>query len=415
MTSDPLILILGSSTINKGAEAMLRTVMAELGDRLPGAQFCIGDARVRQWNAEGVVAAGVPMIEVPATGLVGRTVAWAQYVLRAPEGTDYWERRKVDFRHVQLVASRVDAAVDVSGFLFSDQRGLSGKRLIPLADALARTHKPLVYLPQAWGPFEDADVRHVTRRAVGPAALAFARDDVSREHLEALDLPTRIEQATDIAFLFKASDNGPALLAELGLDVARPVVAISPNMRVYERTSGEGENNLYARALLAVARMLEREGAQIAFVPHEFLPEGTERPDDRYLCRLLADMLGSEGAVPVLGDRSAEDLKAIIASCDLMVGSRFHALIAALSSGVPSVAVSWAHKYPALLGEFGLEDLAIDHGSLTVDALVAAVADVWNRRADIRDHIADRLPDVKRRSARAFDMTADVIRESLGG
>ena len=54
------ILILGSNTINKGAEAMLRTVQAELSRRIPGAEFYIGDHRARQWHAEGRRGGGRP-------------------------------------------------------------------------------------------------------------------------------------------------------------------------------------------------------------------------------------------------------------------------------------------------------------------------------------------------------------------
>ena len=140
--------------------------------------------------------------------------------------------------------------------------------------------------------------------------------------------------------------------------------------------------------------------------PHEILPSGEERPDDRYLCGLLADMLAGPDVAAVTTDRTAEDLKAMIGACDLMLGSRFHALIAALSSGVPSVAIGWAHKYPELLGEFGMERLVFDHDDLTPEALVQAVMEVWDARADYRAEINERLPGVKARSATVFDRVA---------
>lgn len=99
----------------------------------------------------------------------------------------------------------------------------------------------------------------------------------------------------------------------------------------------------------------------------------------------------------------------MIGECDLMLGSRFHALIAALSSGVPSVAIGWAHKYPELLGEFGMEHLVFDHDALTPDALIKAVLDVWDSRADYRAEINERLPEVKERSALVFESTVSLL------
>lgn len=102
----------------------------------------------------------------------------------------------------------------------------------------------------------------------------------------------------------------------------------------------------------------------------------------------------------------------MIGACDLMLGSRFHALIAALSSGVPAVAIGWAHKYPELLGEFGMERLVFDHDALAPDALVHAVMQVWDARGDYRAEISKRLPNVKSRSAAVFKRVAALFHSS---
>ena len=402
------ILILGGSAINKGAEAMLQTVRAELGDRIPGASFFIGDRRARQWHPEGVEALGFP--HAPAQEPQGalRLARAVLHGVRAPEGPVHWLRHRRQLGYFEALADAVDAAVDVSGFLFSDQRGTTGKRLVPLIEVFRRRGTPFVLLPQAWGPFEKPAVRDLAERAVGAADLAFARDDISYKHLSAL-VDGRVELAPDIAFLFRAAPDGPERMRELGLDPERPIAAIAPNMRVYERTGGEGEANLYGRALARVGRSLLAEGAQVLLVPHEILPPSDGGHDDRYLCRLVADALDAPGVAAVTDDRPAGDLKALIGVCELMVGSRFHALVAALSSGVPSVAVGWAHKYPELLREFGLEGSVFDHNTLTAEALEAAVLDMWRRRGLVRESIAATLPDVKGRAATVFDRTRDAL------
>lgn len=402
------ILILGSSVINKGAEAMLRTVQAELSRRIPSAEFYIGDQRARQWQPESLVGAGVPLAPVEVGGRIRRARTFATHALRSPEGFRYWIRERGRLDYLDALTDFVGAAVDVSGFLFSDQRGeRTAEHLVPLVELFARRGKPFVFLPQAWGPFEGPVVRELARRACMSADLVYARDTTSREHLDAI-LPTtvNIEQAPDMAFLFQPATNGTRLIAELGLDPERPIAAISPNMRVYERTDGEGEANHYCAALVRVGRELLARGAQLLLAPHEMLPPGKERPDDRYLCGILADMLPGEDVAAVTTDRTAEDLKAMIGACDLMLGSRFHALVAALSSGVPAVAVGWAHKYPELLGEFGMERLVVDHEALTPDALVEAVVEVWNERADYRAEINERLPVIKARASTMFDRVA---------
>ena len=50
-------------------------------------------------------------------------------------------------------------------------------------------------------------------------------------------------------------------------------------------------------------------------------------------------------------------LKAFIAQAKFLVGSRFHSIVAALSSGVPAVSLGWAHKYEQLAKDLGCEQL----------------------------------------------------------
>lgn len=390
---------------------MLHAVQAELSRRIPNPEFYIGDYRARQWYAEGIVGAGVPLAPVEMGNRFDQVRALAGHAFRTPEGPCYWVRERGRLSYIDALTDFVDAAVDVSGFLFSDQRGeRAAEYLVHLSELFARRGKPFAYLPQAWGPFQGPVVQELTRRACASANLVYARDTISREHLEAvLDSTTNIEQAPDIAFLFQSAPNGDELIRELGLDPSQPIAAISPNMRVYERTDGEGEANHYCAALVRVGRELQVRGAQLLLVPHEIMPPHKDRLDDRYLCGLLAGILDSAEVAAVTVDRKAEDLKAMIGVCDIMLGSRFHALIAALSSGVPAVAVGWAHKYPELLGEFGMEHLVFDHDSLTPEALEEAVINVWEARTDVRAEIERLLPEVKARSASVFDQVATLF------
>jgi colanic acid/amylovoran biosynthesis protein len=145
-------------------------------------------------------------------------------------------------------------------------------------------------------------------------------------------------------------------------------------------------------------------------LPHEIRRPEAHKPDDRFLCDILSLMTGEEDVFAALGTYSSATLKAMIGQCDLVVGSRFHSLVAALSQGVPSVALGWAHKYVELLGDFGQEDLVIDRGHLSEQEFVDMVTGAWERREESAATIRGHLPAVKKRVGEVFDQTAAIIR-----
>ena len=66
------ILVLGGGFVNKGAEAMLRTVQRELHTRIPGAQFMVGHHPIFRSPEEANVAADAGFHVVANPGLVCR-------------------------------------------------------------------------------------------------------------------------------------------------------------------------------------------------------------------------------------------------------------------------------------------------------------------------------------------------------
>jgi len=249
------------------------------------------------------------------------------------------------------------------------------------------------------------------------ASLVYARDEQSRAHLAgAMARPeSEVELAPDIAFRFNGDppDTGRELLARLGLHPGdRPLVGLAPNMRVYERASGTGLENAYLSFIMEVIGCCTRElGAEVVLIPHEIKYSPGAADDDRFLCRLAAESAG--GDVPVramTGEYSAAAIKSVIGRLDLLVGSRFHSIVAALSQRVPAVVLGWSHKYLELMRLFDLQQYVVDYDKLESRALVQLVRQAWDVRLQSKAILDKRVPSIQARIDDVFDRVAAVIR-----
>jgi colanic acid/amylovoran biosynthesis protein len=409
------ILIRGGHFVNKGAEAMIRTVQSEIAKRIPNASF---HALLPEDQEELGRAAGL-RVSVWRGGKFRKTGILAVAAIRDGELRKLMMKSRADAFDVALNGS-FDGVLDVSGFLFTDSWGVLGvnaaKNARGWVDYCLARRRPYVFLPQAWGPFSDPAFAESIRGICRGAAAVYARDTVSRGYLVELlgQTNARIELAPDIAFRFQGGplDEGSRLLESHGLKTgANPIVGISPNMRVYERVPGTELGNAYIRMMVDTARMCISElGASVVLVPHEIQPGAASPRDDRFLCRMIAQALGADQPVAALcGEYTAETLKAVIGNLDLLVGSRFHSLVFALASGVPCVAAGWSHKYPELLALVGMEKFALGHPQETSEKLLPLVRQAWRERAEIRRSIGERLPGVHLAVDKIFDRAAELL------
>ena len=319
---------------NKGAELMLRAIV----DRVRG----WGEMRIAVRSSRGTEAQRSELD-------LYRRADFARFgALAAPI------RRALPLsvrRHMRvMIPEEVDAILDASGFRYSDRWG---KETSQALDRRTRTARRLgvkyILMPQALGPFQDPDAREAFQRACQDISLIFARDRDSYDHVR--------ELIGDDSRLHIAPDFTPGLppavfdVSPISYNGQRGIVAVVPNARMLDKTTAHVADR-YAAFMTAVINHVHERGYAPAIVLHS---------DDDDDLRLANEIVGASGLrVPVISEPNAQVLKGIIAQCDLMVGSRFHGLMNALSQGVPAVATSWSHKYQRLFESYNSADLLVD-------------------------------------------------------
>lgn len=279
---------------------------------------------------------------------------------------------------------QLSAVLDASGFAYSDEWG--GSHTIELAHASrrwARRRTQLIFMPQAFGPFEDRRNRRAMRSAAAMATAIFARDSTSVAHLQSILPPSdmgKIHLAPDFTTIVdsRISPEWP---------VAPGRACLVPNTRLIDRHGIPAAE--YIELFRSAAELLDKAGLDPFFVVHE-------GADDADLVRRIVHKL--ESRVEVMAPSDSRVLKGILGQSELVFGSRFHALVGALSQGIPAVGVGWSHKYRELFADYDMPGFAFDMAVTPSQRILSKLDDLSDARSreDIRAHLGP-FAEVQRR------------------
>jgi len=249
--------------------------------------------------------------------------------------------------------NEIDVVFDAAGFAYSDQWGPeAAKHMAEWANSKEGKKKKFILLPQAFGPFENVELKRYAKAYFSKASLIYARDETSLKYLkDLLGVNDKVKMAPDFTCLLKADD------------VERPTsgdyACIVPNCRMLDMLDG-GNDDDYYKLLLSVGGALQKRGVKVVLVNHE----GDE---DLAIVRRLEIDLGE--SVVVVSGKNGKYLKGVFKNAKLVVGSRFHALISTLIQGVPAIGMGWSHKYERLFSDFGCSDYLVEVSIDTEDLL----------------------------------------------
>lgn len=324
---------------------------------------------------------------------------------------------------------RARAVLDVSGGdSFTELYGPVRFKTVTLPKLMALdAGRPLILLPQTYGPFRSETAYATAQKIVRQAAAAWARDEASFDQLKALlgntfD-PARHRLGVDMAFGLPSSSPhndklpGPvkAWISE-GTET-QPLIGFNVSGLLYNDSAGAqsqfGLQTDYRTAILQTIRsLLETTNVRIMLVPHVVVG----RPDsecDLVACNTLANELGfNSDRVNVLsGSYDAAELKWIIGHTDWFCGTRMHSTIAGLSSEVPTMALAYSMKTAGVFETCGQQQQVVDLRTCDASELSKRVNESWQARAIISRSLAAALPHVQTQASRQMDDIASAIRQ----
>ena len=288
--------------------------------------------------------------------------------------------RRFNFEMVKLFR-RYDIVFDIGeGDSFTDLYGVR-RFSIQMATKLftVMAGVPLVIAPQTIGPFKAAYARKSAGWILKKARSVYTRDEASANFARELGVtPTAL---TDVAFSLPYSQ-GARIPNSVGINVSGLLFSGG-----YTKTNQFGLTVDYPEFVTQLTSFFRSMGQTVHLVGHVIAPNNEVEDDYRACEKVKQAFAEDDGVVVAKAFASPIEAKSYISQLSFFVGSRMHATIASVSSGVPTVPVAYSKKFGSLFEGVGYS-CTLDARSSSTEELLAATKDLFLNKYDELDQMA---------------------------
>lgn len=274
-------------------------------------------------------------------------------------------------------------------------------------------NKPIVLYGESLGYYTNPILDSIAKFIFNRTRLILVREELSKKWLDGNDINRpKICVTADPAFLLNPVPQSRVseILSDEGVnDIPKPLIGINPSGLI-SRFRGEGqkaEKDIASIMAKVIDNLVENLDATIIIIPHVYTPN----VDDRIAINSIFREVKNKSKVKTIkNEYTPQELKGIIGLCDLFIGARMHATIAATSMLVPTVGIAYSHKMHGIIGEMlGQEKYVIDIKELSYESLISKINDAWENREKIRKELEVKIPMVKEKAMLNGKLVKDLL------
>lgn len=279
--------------------------------------------------------------------------------------------------------------------------------------------KPLYLLPQSYGPLRTKWEKLMLKWLLSRARIIMAREKISYDYLLDLGLSkSHRELIPDMAFIFEGDPDNLAdewfsshsvksgdiypLIGFTVLDWGRHFQGFK-NQQQYEDSIAE-----------LISHIVSNYSGKVILFPQCWGPtpvEDDRKPAERIhnrLSELRADIIFVEDPI------SPPLIKSLIGQVDLMVGTRMHSNIFALSNFVPVIAIGYLHKTMGIAQTAGVGDWVVDITTINSHQLISKFEQLWDTRDLVHSQLEVTMPKLAQEVRKAGSLIANDYQKFIG-
>ena len=373
------IVLSGIETNNKGAELMLYAILQEIERKWPDAEVYIPYARCLQ--GLNYVKTSLDLRYTPFSNFFYKThLGGILMRLHLPK----------NWMHLKSVVKDCDWFIDGSGFAFSDRFNITDGGIKVWKMILEKYDKQgtkIVFLPQAFGPFEKVTTKKLLSVILQYATVVMPREKVSLKYIEETGLANdkKVQMYTDFTSLVEG-------VFPEKYDSLRNGVCIIPNKQMINK--GAITLYKYLDLLKSIILISKKSGRVVYLLNHE-------GKKDEQLCRELQKLVPD--GIEYVSGLNALEVKGLISTAYIVISSRFHGVASALNTCVPCLATSWSHKYKELFSDYAMSDcvLPLDNVEMSLEKISDFMVEDNNQI--IRNKLNKEVPHIKEETRKMWN------------
>lgn len=394
MSDGTRILIVNQHGDNRGDEAALRAMIEEFTNRLGDVHFTILH-QFRDRNLRPRLDARVDwhsLVLNPLTGL-GLLVA----ALLRPLGLGKKPRGKGKLAQLRRAYESADLVVSAPGGPYFGDIYASHEIVHWFFVWLARCYgKPSFLYATSVGPFHNRALNPIRRIMFRRFDKVCVREDVSRGLLEEFVPGIEVEVTADSA-LQRQPYSSKTVAEKPGF-----VLGMTVRNHQFPAAADEQERKAlqahYMQILDDAVRHAATRGAtKLILFPQLYGSAHSDVPALEAFSERLKDMID----IDIFDPEADSDMqREAIRDCDLFIASRYHPTIFAASAGVPVVCIAYEHKMTGFMQQMGLARFAFPIDDLDKDAVISAVDEAIDKRAELSPQMIEAAARLHERSCR---------------
>lgn len=270
---------------------------------------------------------------------------------------------------------KYDVIIDLNSDSLNDHYGIALPIFSLFSTFIATlSDKPVAICGASIGMFKRRTIRTIAKYVLNRVDLITVRERITLEYLTTIGINgPKIYLTADHAFLLEPASNErlDEILKKEGILHNTPLIGIAPSKIICRY--GFPEYDTYTDKYLKYVELMsyivdytiEKYNVTVVLISHVTTPTEADYvvSKDIYLNSKHKDK------IKLMGDSYlAEEYKSVIGLCNIFIGCRMHPTIASTSMCIPTVVLSYGHKFHGIIGEMmGQKDTIVDVTNMRYD------------------------------------------------